>query len=94
MGYNRNKPRAVVFGSKYSGRLGFTNVKVTQLGAKICGAMKHNKANTKAGKKFIAMTKWAQLSTGTGTPILEETHHLMYLEGNWLRTLLADIQSI
>eukprot|EP00957_Ditylum_brightwellii_P091495 6967487-Ditylum_brightwellii.AAC.1 len=34
MGHNRHFPRAVVFGSKYSGGLGFTNVKAAQLGAK------------------------------------------------------------
>eukprot|EP00957_Ditylum_brightwellii_P143702 10948327-Ditylum_brightwellii.AAC.1 len=40
------------------------------------------------------MTWWAQVSAGTGTPILEETWALPYLEGTWLRRLLEDTQEI
>eukprot|EP00957_Ditylum_brightwellii_P109584 8358025-Ditylum_brightwellii.AAC.1 len=40
------------------------------------------------------MVRWAQLSAGTGTPSLEETRHLKYLEGKWLTTLLTDMQHI
>eukprot|EP00957_Ditylum_brightwellii_P013743 1036150-Ditylum_brightwellii.AAC.1 len=40
------------------------------------------------------MTWWAQLSAGTGVPILEEIHPLPYLEGKWLHQLLEDMQQI
>eukprot|EP00957_Ditylum_brightwellii_P011724 885509-Ditylum_brightwellii.AAC.1 len=67
MEYSRTFPSAVVFGSRFSGELGFTHVKAAQMGAKICG---------------------------TGTPILKETRHLKYLEGNFLSTLLVNMQYI
>eukprot|EP00957_Ditylum_brightwellii_P020765 1565621-Ditylum_brightwellii.AAC.1 len=94
MGYCRTFSSAVVFGSKFSGGLGFTNVTAAQTGAKICNAIQHVRAGTKTGQKFLIMVRWAQLSASTGTPILEETRHLKYLEGKWHSTLLTDMQHI
>eukprot|EP00957_Ditylum_brightwellii_P104025 7925483-Ditylum_brightwellii.AAC.1 len=94
MGYSRTFPYAVVFGSKFSGGLGFTQIMVAQLSAKICRVVKHVSTNTKTGQKFIASTRWQQLSAGVGTPILEETRSLPYMEGKWLSTLLQEMRQV
>eukprot|EP00957_Ditylum_brightwellii_P059397 4509901-Ditylum_brightwellii.AAC.1 len=87
MRYSRTFPSAVVFGSRFSGGLGFTHVKAAQMGAKICNAIRHVRAGTKIGDKFLIMVRWAQLSAGTGTLILKETRYLKYLDVKWLGTL-------
>eukprot|EP00957_Ditylum_brightwellii_P119238 9096296-Ditylum_brightwellii.AAC.1 len=94
LGYNCTFPSEVVFGSKYSRGIGLMHVSAAQLGAKVYRAIKYVWVQTKTGKKFIMMTQWAQISASTCTPILEETWHLSYLEGRWLKQLLLDMQSI
>eukprot|EP00957_Ditylum_brightwellii_P153297 11666703-Ditylum_brightwellii.AAC.1 len=68
------------------------HITAAQLNSKISGAVKHVRAQTKTGQKILTMTQWAQLSAGTGVPILEEIHLLPYLEGKWLCQLLEDMQ--
>eukprot|EP00957_Ditylum_brightwellii_P006940 525521-Ditylum_brightwellii.AAC.1 len=70
------------------------HVTATQLGAKVCGAVKNVQAQSKTGKKFITMTRWAQLSAGTGAPILSEIQFLLYLEEKRLHQLLEDMKGI
>eukprot|EP00957_Ditylum_brightwellii_P067791 5145549-Ditylum_brightwellii.AAC.1 len=53
MGYNGSFISAVVFGSKFSDGIGFTHLGATQLGVKICGAVKHARAQTKTGHIFV-----------------------------------------
>eukprot|EP00957_Ditylum_brightwellii_P210694 15365271-Ditylum_brightwellii.AAC.2 len=84
LGYQRNFLRAVAFGTKFSGGIGMTHITAAQLSSKISGAVKHVRTQTKTGQKFLTMTWWAQLSAGTGVPILEEICPLPYLEGKWL----------
>ena len=73
MGFTRTFPLAVVFGSKFSGGLQCVNIRAAQDASKICRAIKHVRANTKTGRKFITMINWAQLSTGMETLVPEET---------------------
>eukprot|EP00957_Ditylum_brightwellii_P208251 15356485-Ditylum_brightwellii.AAC.1 len=89
MGYQRFFPLAVVFGSKHYGRIGMTHITAAQMSAKINGTVKHVRAKTKTGDKFIAMTRQAQLSARTDTPIFEETRPIKYLEDKWMPRLLA-----
>eukprot|EP00957_Ditylum_brightwellii_P176414 13433530-Ditylum_brightwellii.AAC.1 len=49
MGYQWNFHKAVVYGSKYAGGIGYTHLQAYQLGAKVTGAMHHVQANTKLG---------------------------------------------
>eukprot|EP00957_Ditylum_brightwellii_P209326 15361228-Ditylum_brightwellii.AAC.1 len=76
------------------GGLGLTHLKAHQLSAKLCSAIKHLQADTKTGKKFLALFCWAQISAGTDIPILDENRHLRHLEGKWLCTLLEDMHHI
>eukprot|EP00957_Ditylum_brightwellii_P163760 12467238-Ditylum_brightwellii.AAC.1 len=87
-------PSPVVFGSKFPGGIRFNHLRAAHLSGKICGTIKHVRAWTKTGQKNFVVTRWAQLSTGTSTPILEETRALLYLEGMWLASLLQDMQQI
>eukprot|EP00957_Ditylum_brightwellii_P164741 12542956-Ditylum_brightwellii.AAC.1 len=48
-------------------------------GLKFSG-VRHVRTGTKTGRKLILMTRWTQLSAGTGIPILEETRDLTYSE--------------
>eukprot|EP00957_Ditylum_brightwellii_P000532 41109-Ditylum_brightwellii.AAC.1 len=64
------------------------------MSAEIAGTVKHVQAGIKIGDKFLAMTRWAQNSAGTGTPILEGTRNLKYLEEKWAWHLLKDMQGI
>eukprot|EP00957_Ditylum_brightwellii_P067205 5100648-Ditylum_brightwellii.AAC.1 len=85
LGYQRNFPRAIVFGTKYHGGIGCTNYSDTQLGCKVLSIIKHVRAETKVAKKFLIMIRWAQISAGIGTPILETHILLPDLEGKWLK---------
>eukprot|EP00957_Ditylum_brightwellii_P029335 2217730-Ditylum_brightwellii.AAC.1 len=67
--------------NQFSGCMRLTHLKAHQMSAKLCGTMKHIQAGTKTGNKCLSMVRWAQVSAGTGVPILEETGHLHYLEG-------------
>eukprot|EP00957_Ditylum_brightwellii_P094836 7222406-Ditylum_brightwellii.AAC.1 len=71
LGYQQNYPRAIVFGTKYHGDIGCTNYSSTQLSCKVLSIIKHVGAVTKVGRKFLIMIRWAQISAGIGTPILE-----------------------
>eukprot|EP00957_Ditylum_brightwellii_P143859 10961778-Ditylum_brightwellii.AAC.1 len=41
LGYQQTFQYAIVFGKKFSGGIGLMHVTATQLGAKVCGAVKH-----------------------------------------------------
>ena len=94
MGYQRTIPRGIVFGTKYSGGLGFTHIGAIQTAQKICGAVKHIRVQSKIGRKCIVMLRWAQVFLGMNVPVLEETRNVDHLEGRWIRTLLQDMQKI
>ena len=94
MGYQRTIPRGIVFGTKFSGGFGFTHIGAIQTAQKICGAVKHIRAQSKIGRKCIVMLRWAQVFLGMNVPVLEETRNVDHLEGRWIRTLLQDMQKI
>lgn len=81
MRFMRTFPLAVMFRSKLSGGLQCINVRAAQTPRKICRTIKHARANTKTGRKFITMISYAQQSAGIETPILEGKHELPHLEG-------------
>eukprot|EP00957_Ditylum_brightwellii_P181635 13836253-Ditylum_brightwellii.AAC.1 len=76
LSYQQHFPCAIVFGTKYHGGIGCTNYSATQLGCKVLSIIKHVRAETRVGKKFLIMIRWAQISAGIRTPILE-THTLL-----------------
>eukprot|EP00957_Ditylum_brightwellii_P013528 1020121-Ditylum_brightwellii.AAC.1 len=91
LGYQQNFPCAITFGTKYHGGIGCTNYSATHLSCKVLSIIKHAQAETKVGKKFLIMIRWAQISTGIGTPILETHTPLPHIEGKWLKKLLGDL---
>eukprot|EP00957_Ditylum_brightwellii_P006173 466981-Ditylum_brightwellii.AAC.1 len=57
MGYQQNSSNTVVYGSKFSGGIGFIHFQAYQLKAKVTGAMQHARAQTKIGKEFTIMVR-------------------------------------
>eukprot|EP00957_Ditylum_brightwellii_P173446 13205691-Ditylum_brightwellii.AAC.1 len=55
------------------------------------GILRHVKAATKVGHKFMLMLNWAQKSVGVQKPLLEDTTNLPHLEGKWLKQVRQDM---
>eukprot|EP00957_Ditylum_brightwellii_P047828 3632948-Ditylum_brightwellii.AAC.1 len=94
MGYQRNFPKVVVYGSKYAGGIGFFHLQVYQLAAKVTGTMRHVRAQTKIGNNFIIMIYWAQICMGISTAVLDYEKDIPHLEGKWLKVFLQDLCTI
>eukprot|EP00957_Ditylum_brightwellii_P157999 12027046-Ditylum_brightwellii.AAC.1 len=73
LGYQRNFPIDIVFASKYSGGIGYMHYGAAQLRDKSIGMIQHIRVKAKRGKEFLVLVRWAQLSTETEQPILEDT---------------------
>eukprot|EP00957_Ditylum_brightwellii_P166936 12707160-Ditylum_brightwellii.AAC.1 len=55
LGYQQNFPRDTVFGTKYSGGIGFLHYGAAQLRDKIIKTIQHIRAKT--GKKFLVLVR-------------------------------------
>eukprot|EP00957_Ditylum_brightwellii_P127557 9727244-Ditylum_brightwellii.AAC.1 len=60
LGYQRNFPRAIAFGTKYHGGIRCTYYSATQLSCKVLSIIKHVRSETKVGNKFLIMICWSQ----------------------------------
>lgn len=94
MGYHRSMPQSVEFGSKFSGGIGITNLRAAQTSVKIFGAVKHIRASTKTGHKFMIITRWAQVCTRTEMLIFKDNRELVHLEGKWAKQLHKEMREI
>ena len=92
LGYNHTFPYDIAFGSKYAGGIGLTHLGAHHFSAKVMGIIRHTRANTKVGHKFMLMLNWAQKSTGVQKPLLEDTNDLPQLEGKWLKHLRQEMK--
>lgn len=57
MGYQRTISRGIMFGTKFAGGLRFSHIGAKQSAQKICGAVKHIRANSKIGRTYIVMLR-------------------------------------
>eukprot|EP00957_Ditylum_brightwellii_P180471 13747471-Ditylum_brightwellii.AAC.1 len=72
LGYQCNFPRTIAFRSKFVGGIGCLHFSAVQFSKKTLGIMRHIRAQSKIGKKFLVLIQWAQLCAGTTVPILED----------------------
>eukprot|EP00957_Ditylum_brightwellii_P212036 15366885-Ditylum_brightwellii.AAC.1 len=70
-----------------AGGIGLTHLEAAQMSAKVLGAVKHVRAQSKIGNKFLIALKWAQVSAGTSVPFFEDPDAVPHLEGRWIATL-------
>eukprot|EP00957_Ditylum_brightwellii_P096616 7358705-Ditylum_brightwellii.AAC.1 len=68
MGYHFRFPKGVVYVSKFIGGIRMAHLQAYQLSAKITGAIKHIRAQTKIGQQCTILIRWAQIFAGTKTP--------------------------
>lgn len=98
LGYNRNTPKAVVYGpSEYAG-IDFRIFRHEQGLAKVETMLKHWRSTDTEAKKHLQIAlAWNQYTAGTGKPILEDTKtKIEYLDTVWypdLRDFLAETNS-
>eukprot|EP00957_Ditylum_brightwellii_P113466 8651143-Ditylum_brightwellii.AAC.2 len=91
LGYQHTFPYEIAFGSKYAGGIGLMHISAHQLSAKIMGTLRHVRAATKVGHKFMLMLNWAQKSVGVQKTLLEDMTNLLHLKGKWLKQLQQDM---
>eukprot|EP00957_Ditylum_brightwellii_P119396 9108460-Ditylum_brightwellii.AAC.1 len=87
LGYQQNFPWDIAFGPKSVGSIGFSHYSAVQLIKKVIGIIKHVRVNSKTGKIFMVLMRWAQLCTGVNKPLLQQTRPIPHLEGKWLQQL-------
>jgi hypothetical protein len=84
MGYNRNMPRAVVFGPKQFGGLGLAHLAIEQGLSQVCFLLQHIRCKKTTKSAYQIALDWYQLAAGISKPILEDTRPLPYIVGGQL----------
>ena len=94
MGYNRNMPRAVVYGSQYFGGIGARHLYAEQGIAKVTRIIANVRANTKFAHTFRYVVDWYQLNAGLSRPILEDTRPVAGTRAPWMDSLRAFLRCV
>jgi hypothetical protein len=94
-GYNRNLPRAVVFGPHKYGGIKYRHLSVEQGAGQIEYFLKFWRTEGEAGSMLRIALSWNQLMAGVSWPILRnETALLPHLETKWIPSLRAFLCSV
>ena len=88
MGYNKNMPRAVVFGPIKHGGIGMPHMFTEQGAAQTTELLKHVRSDSPSGVMARIAINWYQLSTGVGFDTLEEPFYkIKHAEGLWINSI-------
>ena len=89
MGYNRNTPRAIIFGESIKGGAGLRHLYSEQGTRQIRSTLYHIRKGTALGTTILIQLKWAQLVCGTSIPILTDINRRIPHLSNerWITTL-------
>ena len=86
-GYNQKFPRAIVFGPKKYGGLGWEDISVLNIYEKLKLFIGSIRLQDKLGAMLLIQLTWLQLFAGIGTPLLEYTKIIPYLPVGWLTNI-------
>jgi hypothetical protein len=88
LGYNRNMPRAVVFGPKHHGGIGLYDMR-TEMGVETITMLQESLYRMDSvGEMIVISLKHSQLEGGIPSPLLEDTQtFLPYLTPTWVLSI-------
>lgn len=81
-GYEKTFPKAVVYGNRKFGGLGYAHLNTEKCIQQIESFTTHIRANATLGKSCVTNLAWCQLVLGSSTPLLSSTHDIRYMDGN------------
>ena len=88
MGYNRNMPRAVVFGPSYLGGIGLRHLYIEQGSKQIMACIRHLRHRGPVGRMLKIAMQWFQHLIGVSFSAFEKTKPaLPHAEGAWFLSL-------
>jgi hypothetical protein len=84
MGYNRNMPKAVVFGPREYGGIGLRHLYIEEGSQQTATFMRHYRHGGRIGRALLIGLQWFQLINGTSYDSFEQPNRLLpHAVGSW-----------